>query len=222
LLAVVSEAVITFAGEPPTQALVDTLVMSAALGTAAVLQVHSAAEQSRLVDRLAAIARVDALTGLASRRSLDAELADALSGGPDRRRSGESDGTALLLVDLDFFKSVNDEHGHPVGDDYLVHVAAFLSSRFRSQDVVARLGGDEFAVLMRRSSRTDAFAVAQGLLAAAPAHPLVLGDGTRLPLRFTVGVGHVQPDDEPSVRDLYADADRALYTAKQAGRGQVR
>ena len=98
--------------------------------------------QDRLVDALQEQARVDALTGLVNRRSFDEALESALT-----RPAGA--GTALVLIDVDAFKTINDSHGHPVGDAVLVHLAGVLREQIRTDDaVLSRLGGDELAVLL--------------------------------------------------------------------------
>jgi diguanylate cyclase (GGDEF)-like protein len=108
----------------------------------AVPLVRANTTQDLLVAALQAQLIVDSLTGLATRRAFDGALENALS----RSVPG---GTALLLIDVDNFKSINDNHGHPVGDDVPVHLATVLRSQVRAQDaVLSRLGGDELAVLM--------------------------------------------------------------------------
>ncbi|MFC7574340.1 GGDEF domain-containing protein [Klenkia terrae] len=127
-------------------------------------------------------------------------------------------GTALVLVDLDHFTSVNDVHGHPVGDAVLQHVGAVLTAAVRSTDaVVSRLGGDELAVLLPGCPVEVAAGRAADLVDAVRSTPLLLADGTPLRLTVSVGVAHA-PDHAADVRALYAVADAALYSAKRAGR----
>jgi diguanylate cyclase (GGDEF)-like protein len=199
---------------PPAAALTDFVFVGAVLSVMAVMLVRANTTQERLVRALQEQLTVDSLTGLATRRAFDGALETALS------RSGPG-GTALVLIDVDSFKSINDNHGHPVGDDVLVHLAAVLRSRVRAEDaVLSRLGGDELAVLMPGCARSVAAQRAEELLEAVRSTPMALGDGTLLALSISVGVAHV-PQHSSDRRGLYTAADSALYEAKRAGRGRV-
>jgi diguanylate cyclase (GGDEF)-like protein len=180
----------------------------------AVMLVRAGATQERLVEALQEQARVDALTGLVNRRSFDEALESTLT-----RPVGA--GTALLLIDVDAFKTINDSHGHPVGDAVLVHLAGVLREQIRTADgVLSRLGGDELAVLLRDCTADVAARRAEDLLLAVRSTPLHLPDGTLLALSISLGVAHV-PERRGDLRTLYHDADAALYDAKRAGRGRV-
>jgi diguanylate cyclase (GGDEF)-like protein len=199
---------------PPTAALTDLVFFGAVLAVMAVLLVRANATQERLVSALKAQITVDSLTGLATRRAFDGALETAMS----RSVPG---GTALVLIDVDSFKSINDNHGHPVGDDVLVHLAGVLRARVRAEDaVLSRLGGDELAVLMPGCRRDVAVLRAENLLEAVRSTPMTLADGTLLALSISVGVAHV-PQHSSDRRGLYTAADAALYDAKRAGRGRV-
>ncbi|MGY1822005.1 GGDEF domain-containing protein [Geodermatophilus sp. SYSU D00079] len=196
-------------------ALTDLLFFGAMLAVIGTLLMRAMAAQDRLVAALQRQADVDALTGLVTRRVLDEALDVELSGGCP------GDGAALVLVDVDSFKQVNDVHGHPVGDDALVHLAGILRRQVRTGDaVVSRLGGDELAVLLRGCAPEVAVRRAQELLEAVRAAPLPLPDGGLLALSVSVGVAHA-PRHATRMRELYAAADAALYRAKRAGRGRV-
>ena len=199
---------------PLADALTDGLLFGTLIVVVAVMLSRANARQDRLVAALEAQARVDALTGLVNRRAFDDALGTAV------HRPGTA-GTALVLIDVDAFKTVNDEHGHPVGDALLVHLADVLRERIRSADaVVSRLGGDEIAVLLPDCPAEVATRRAEDLLTAVRAAPLPLADGTLLSLSISVGVAHT---DEPTgdLQALYHAADTALYDAKRAGRGRV-
>jgi diguanylate cyclase (GGDEF)-like protein len=199
---------------PPAAALTDIVFFGAVLAVMAVLLVRANEKQERLVAALQAQVTVDALTGLATRRAFDGALESALS----RSVPG---GTALVLIDVDSFKSINDSHGHPVGDDVLVHLATVLRTRVRAEDaVLSRLGGDELAVLMPGCRRDVAALRAENLLQAVRSSPMTLADGTLLALSISVGVAHL-PQYSSDRRGLYTAADAALYDAKRAGRGRV-
>ncbi|WP_324278308.1 GGDEF domain-containing protein [Blastococcus brunescens] len=199
---------------PFDAAMTDFVFFGAVLVVMAVMLVRADTTQQRLVDALQEQLTVDSLTGLATRRAFDGALETAMS----RSVPG---GTALVLIDVDSFKSINDTHGHPVGDDVLVHLASVLRGRVRAEDaVLSRLGGDELAVLMPGCERRTAAHRAQDLLEAVRSTPMTLPDGTLLALSISVGVAHV-PQHSDDRRGLYTAADNALYAAKRAGRGRV-
>ncbi|WP_346623699.1 GGDEF domain-containing protein [Blastococcus montanus] len=199
---------------PTAAAIADVVFFGAVLAVIATLLVRANRTQDELVDALQRQLTVDSLTGLATRRAFDQALETSLS----RSVPG---GTALVLIDVDSFKSINDNHGHPIGDDVLVHLAAVLRHRIRSDDaVLSRLGGDEIAVLLPGCGRDVAARRAEELLDAVRGEPLPLPDGTLLALSISLGVGHV-PRHSRDRRGLYCSADAALYEAKRAGRGRV-
>lgn len=156
-------------------------------------------------DELAAMAWSDALTGLANRRRLDHDL------GALQRLSGP---TAVIMLDVDHFKSVNDTHGHQVGDDMLRQVSAMLAEHVRIDDVVYRYGGEEFCIMLPDATADDARAVADRIVRAARA--IELPDGTHLTV--SVGVADAANGDVATAVD---SADRALYLAKQNGRDRA-
>lgn len=162
------------------------------------------------------LATRDPLTGLHNRRSLDARLAEAQA---LDRRYGLNGGRVhgLLLVDVDHFKRVNDQFGHPVGDAVLRQMAQLLQSSVRVTDVVARFGGEEFAVLLPElAGPLEAVMAAEKIRAAVEkAH---FGEPGRLTV--SVGVSLASPDDA-DVRPLIDRADAALYAAKHGGRNAV-
>lgn len=199
---------------PPAAALTDTVFFGAVLAVMAAMLVRANGIQGRLVRALEEQLTVDSLTGLATRRAFDSALEAAVT-------RSVAEGTALVLIDVDSFKSINDNHGHPVGDDVLVHLAGVLRGRVRADDaVLSRLGGDELAVLMPGCARTVAAQRAEELLEAVRSTPMVLADGTLLALSISVGVAHLPPHSFDR-RGLYTAADTALYEAKRSGRGRV-
>jgi diguanylate cyclase (GGDEF)-like protein len=199
---------------PAGAAASDLVIFGAVLVVMATMLVRSTRVQELLVAALQEQLTIDSLTGLASRRAFDRALAGALN----RPVPG---GTALGLIDVDSFKAINDSHGHPVGDDVLVHLATVLRSGVRAEDaVLSRLGGDELAVLMPGCGRDTAVQRAEELLDAVLSTPMTLLDGGLLVLSISVGVAHL-PQHSADRRGLYAAADAALYAAKRAGRGRV-
>jgi diguanylate cyclase (GGDEF)-like protein len=187
-----------------------TLVLSLMTG----LLVLAGRRQDRLVTMLETQASQDPLTGLVTRRVLDEAVQRALSS------PAVHAGTALILVDVDHFKSINDTHGHPVGDDALVHVAKLLAHHARPDTVISRLGGDEIAVLLPNCTEPVARGRAHEFLTTVHESPLVLPDGSLLWISISVGVAHA-PSGVSRLRELYAAADASLYEAKRAGRGRV-
>lgn len=153
-------------------------------------------------------ARTDELTGLVNRRGLDGAMALWV---------GEA--AALLVVDLDHFKRVNDSLGHVAGDAALRHLARVLRSALRERDVAARIGGEEFALWLPDTFLGPAVDVAERVRAAVEATP-AHWSGRAIPLTCSIGVAAVP--GTTTVRDnLYAAADAALYRAKQGGRNRV-
>jgi diguanylate cyclase (GGDEF)-like protein/PAS domain S-box-containing protein len=178
-------------------------------------------ERKAMEEELERLSRQDSLTGLLNRRSFDEALERQLA---YTRRYGS--GGALLIVDLDRFKQINDEFGHPAGDRALREVARVLGENLRSTDtvgrysegVVARLGGDEFALLLPEADAVGAEAVAERLVAALAAAPLDV-EGGEIRLAISVGVALFDGNGLPLAEDLLAAADRAMYVAKAAGGG---
>ncbi len=166
-------------------------------------------ERKRLERQLEHQANHDALTGLANRRQLFQELAE----------SGESDFDAMVFVDLDRFKDVNDRLGHAVGDRLLSTIAARVGANVRPGDLAARLGGDEFAVLLRDTTHQQAEMIAARLLETIR-EPMVI-DGHELEIDASVGVAVSVPGDGRTSRDLLHESDVAMYVAKRDGRGRV-
>ncbi len=164
--------------------------------------------------RLDYLAYHDALTGLPNRRLFREKLADALTAGLARGRR-----VAVLFVDLDRFKQVNDAHGHQVGDQLLVRVAQRLRRVFRSEDIVARLSGDEFAVLLGHfGGHNEPLVLARKVLDAM-SEPFFIDD-RKLYTSASVGVS-IAPQHGTTVDDLIQHADTAMYRAKSAGRSGI-
>lgn len=170
------------------------------------------AERGR--DRARAL--LDGLTGLPNRLLFHDRLESALH---DVRRTGEL--LAVLFVDLDRFKGINDSLGHDVGDQVLVAVAERLRGLVRASDTIARYAGDEFTVILRHvNSRADVARVASKLLAGMQA-PLTLASGAELHVTTSIG-SSVYPDDATDPEGLLKHADMAMYSAKGEGRNNVR
>lgn len=160
--------------------------------------------------------RRDGLTGLANRRRFSAVLEEWTA---DAR--AHSTALSLLVIDLDHFKSVNDRHGHAVGDACLRDFAQRLQQAFTGDDeVTARLGGEEFGVLLRNCPLAMARQRAEAFRAAFAQHVLVL-EGCDLRITVSIGAAGFDPVADPDGGGLYHAADAALYRAKAAGRNAV-
>jgi diguanylate cyclase (GGDEF)-like protein len=171
---------------------------------------HSQAQLRHLADH-------DPLTGLMNRRRLEAELEHIIN---DGRRYGYR--SALILIDLDNFKMVNDTRGHALGDTVLKRVAQSLKERLRNTDRLARLGGDEFAVILPHCELDDAVAVAKELIATV-ALTTIVPDATSKVIRVNASAGVAPFDGRPGLTPeaLLVDADIAMYDAKEAGRNRI-
>ncbi|HEX8070816.1 MAG TPA: diguanylate cyclase [Pyrinomonadaceae bacterium] len=162
-------------------------------------------------DRLRAEADRDYLTGLANRRRFRTALGNEL----ERWRRYRTP-CALLLVDIDHMKQINDAHGHSAGDVAIRHVAGALASLSRDNDTAARLGGEEFALLLAGATEASALAAAERLRQS------VAGASVELVGAVTVSIGVAAcPAHAANERALYATSDAALYRAKAAGRNCV-
>ena len=161
------------------------------------------------------LARVDSLTGLCVRDYFFSRLEEE-----DERARRYGGGFALLMVDLDDFKEINDRHGHLAGDQYLREIAATVRDQLRAADIACRYGGDEFCMLLPQTGARGARAIAERIRSAVAVR-VVSVDG--LALRTTVSIGlSVFPDhDDGDLRGLMRMADEALYRAKRAGRDRV-
>jgi diguanylate cyclase (GGDEF)-like protein len=169
---------------------------------------------ARLINLLHWRSRHDGLTGLLNRRAMQEAIDLQLS---RSRRAGDT--FAVVMLDLDHFKAINDGHGHAVGDLALKHTAALLQGSLREADRVGRFGGEEFIVLMPGMGLTEAAAVAETLRARLAGQPVATETAT-LPLSASFGVAEWQgPSEAPS--RLLMRADQALYQAKHAGRNRV-
>ena len=180
-----------------------------------VLAVRDISERKEAAARIAHLAYHDALTGLPNRAVFGDHLARNVERAAD---AGEP--IAVLCVDLDGFKAVNDIHGHPAGDELLIEVAHRLRSVVRGDELVARLGGDEFAVVQQGGSQpAHAGLLAERIIAALAEPYAVAGQSARV--SASIGIA-VFPADAETPLDLVRNADMALYRAKREGRGLAR
>ncbi|MFN8162054.1 MAG: diguanylate cyclase [Solirubrobacterales bacterium] len=171
-------------------------------------QIEDITERRKMEDRLRWLADHDPLTGVRSRRLLEEDLFVQVS---RCQRYGER--AALLMIDLDDFKGINDTHGHKAGDDTLKSVAIAIADRVRGTDSVARLGGDEFAVLMPHVVRHDAEALVGQLEATIAACEIPAGGAV---IRPSASIGYALIDElTASDESVLIEADRSMYAAKE-------
>ncbi|HEC18231.1 MAG TPA: EAL domain-containing protein [Gammaproteobacteria bacterium] len=171
-------------------------------------------EQKTAEERIVYLAEHDSLTGLINRRRFQKELERAISFSQRYQQQG-----AVLFIDLDQFKYVNDTYGHQYGDEYLLDVSRRLSQVLRRTDILGRLGGDEFGVIIPKCSYEEAHTVGMALLGALAQENLEYG-GKVIPVSASIGIA-LFPSQSAVPSDLLAKADAAMYTAKRKGRGQV-
>jgi diguanylate cyclase (GGDEF)-like protein/PAS domain S-box-containing protein len=176
--------------------------------------IHDITGRKQIEDELRVLAEFDSLTGLSNRSRFRARLTEAIA---RSERSGK--GMALVFMDLDRFKAINDTQGHEAGDLVLQEFARRVSSCVRLTDTVARLAGDEFVIILEdMQSASDAESVAAKVLAAMqPAFPASIGN---LTLSTSIGIALRHPG-ELDGDALLRRADAALYRAKDAGRAQA-
>jgi len=168
-----------------------------------------------LEEHLKRLAHVDELTALPNRTSLSERLEQVLAA-----RQNAEDRAALLFIDVDGFKTVNDTYGHNIGDRLLQDVARRISDCLRAGDFVARSGGDEFVVLLSRIRNRESVVELAGRIATACARPFTIGP-REVYSPVSIGIS-VAPDDGITADDLLRNADSAMYAAKSAGRNTFR
>ena len=170
------------------------------------------ARNTALLAQLELQALSDALTGLPNRRAFEIEAVRMVA---RVKRSGAR--ITVGIADIDFFKKVNDEHGHPVGDEVLSSVSAVLTQAARASDFVARIGGEEFGLLFPDATPDTASAVAERMRNAVANFPVMSSCGAQLKVTISIGLAPF----EGSLTDALSHADKALYEAKHKGRDRV-
>ena len=183
---------------------------------------HRKAHEQELVEanrQLKMLSFIDGLTGIPNRRHFDERIDMEW-----RREKRHDEPLSLILIDIDFFKTYNDEYGHPAGDDCLNRVATRLKSTFRRPgDFIARYGGEEFVALLPETNGEGALKVAERLrIRIEEMHIAHLKSEVSAFVTISLGVATVKPDKNQTVEDLIKAADKALYQAKTEGRNRVK
>ena len=204
LVTLVSYALVNFLG----------LLVSARLYRARRTEYRSLLAEHAAQAKIALLAMQDDLTGIANRRHFyrqaEAEFAHF-------QRAKQP--LALLMLDLDHFKQINDKYGHGVGDAVLIRFSQYVLTQIRQEDLLGRVGGEEFAILLRDATIAQAMAVAERIREGVAQLPIFGGDDAD---RFTVSIGiAIAENADASFDVLFGRADKALYRAKQEGRNRV-
>ena len=171
--------------------------------------------QKNIQERLELLSKTDPLTELLNRRAFDERAKNEFS----RFKRNNNEVYALLMIDLDHFKEVNDAHGHAVGDDVLKGVSQLCKSHLRMHDVVARIGGEEFCVLLPDTYKQTAYNIAEKLRELIAGTPIRTSAG-EISMTISIGVSVVQAEDTDET-SVFQRADESLYKAKKAGRNRV-
>ena len=199
-----------FAPEQILRSAIQTTLISGALG-AYVVYTHARSNLKlyEMKTYLAQLSHMDSLTGLLNRRAF-IEIATGAAHAPESH--------ALMLVDIDAFKAVNDQYGHPIGDGVIAGVAAILRDMFAPQVSTARLGGEEFAALINLGTPGEAFVLASQFCQQVANHVFEAGQAR---FSVTVSVGLAEFSAGLSFEEVYSRADRAMYASKKRGGNRV-
>ncbi|MFT7776376.1 DUF484 family protein [Roseateles sp.] len=193
---------------------------------------YDAASGTKFLDRLAAIAAISIESMLNRERLRRAGMTDGLTGVHNRRYFDHRSliefsqavrhryPLACLFMDIDHFKSINDRHGHPAGDEVLRQVGGLIQRSLRTGDLAARYGGEEFVVLLPRTDLAGACEVAERIRLLVQEAPFITPEGGTIGATLSVGLAMLPPG-AVSFADLLSAADRAVYDAKRAGRNRT-
>ena len=184
------------------------------LGTLSAFSVFGAMIGTR-EDQLEKLALRDSLTGLFNSRYLWARIDEQWATGK-REKSVSS----LILFDLDFFKRVNDRYGHPAGDELLKHIGQILRHAARKGDIAARIGGEEFVIFLPNTFVTDAAAIAERIRDTISLTTMTT-NRQQIKITISAGVAGTADYNATTPHDLFSQADKALYLAKEQGRNKV-
>jgi diguanylate cyclase (GGDEF)-like protein len=166
-------------------------------------------------DRLSQLATTDALTGIANRRHA-MEMMETMA----TRAQRKNEPLGVIMLDIDFFKKVNDRYGHPVGDLVLKEIAQVLQANAREYDLVARFGGEEFVVLCDGGTSEVTVAIAERIRLGTEARRIEYHPGQFVSVTVSLGVHSAVPQADENIAQMIKTADEALYRAKESGRNR--
>ena len=169
-----------------------------------------------MMQELALMASTDPLTHLYNRRYFSKMVQQMLA---IAKRQKET--PSLVMLDIDYFKHINDTYGHKVGDEVIVHLADTVTNHLRESDFACRFGGEEFIVLLPNTSTDDARYAAEKLRQAVEKSVITLESGAEIRYTISLGVASVDLETEPTIEPALKRADDALYAAKESGRNRV-
>lgn len=184
-------------------------------GLISVFLVEYQTRSNYLLERYREEATIDFLTGLNNVRQFDKVWNKMIQSAKEKEES-----IALLLLDIDFFKKVNDTYGHPVGDKILAELGSVLKNSTRSTDIISRNGGEEFSVILPKTTPSQAIAAAKKIQRTVAAHPFPISNDQSIQLTVSIGLA-VYPDMVYNPEKIVAQADQYLYEAKQSGRNKI-
>ncbi|MBU3189812.1 diguanylate cyclase [Clostridium bowmanii] len=169
----------------------------------------------KLLNRLEQESTIDFLTGLNNVRQFDNSLNESFI-----NVKNKNERLSILIIDIDFFKKVNDTYGHLAGDSVLQQLGIILSTYCRSFDIVSRIGGEEFSVILPDCPNQQALEVAERLRIAVEIHEFILPDKNKINITISIGAA-TYPDNVSDLDNLISEGDNALYSAKRSGRNKV-
>lgn len=181
--------------------------------------IRYAIERAKTLETLHKLATYDELTGLYNRREMERLLSEGVNRYLRYQRP-----MALVMLDVDYFKIINDSYGHQVGDEVLRWLGAMLRATVREVDLTARYGGEELAVILPEMTRHEAFRMAERLRRHINAQPFTFTPNKKQPIKFSITVSlgvAALPEDAKSADSLIEAADRCLYEAKRQGRNRT-
>ena len=177
--------------------------------------VTEVAELRQNLTELSNLIRTDTLTGIANFRYFQQALEQEIE---RTQRSGQP--TSLIMLDIDFFKTVNDQWGHEAGNRALIHISRLLQQIVRKLDIPCRYGGEEFAIILPDTNLSASIPVAERIRQGIEKSPLDV-DGQAVPMTVSLGITTYTNKQQTTVEDLVKQADQYLYQAKETGRNQV-
>ncbi len=177
--------------------------------------ISEVAELRQNLAELSSLVRTDTLTGIANYRYFLQALEQEIE---RTQRSGQP--TSLIMIDIDFFKKINDQWGHEVGNQALIHLSRLLQQIVRKLDIPCRYGGEEFAVILPDTHLAACLPVAERIRQGIEKSPLTVA-GQPLPMTVSLGISTYTDKQKTTVEDLVAQADQYLYQAKESGRNCI-